>query len=121
MFEWRMTFNSRIPWVCIGVIEDKRDMIEKNKTNNSYARLDPICGCFLLNTNGVMYPNLNKYCDIFHDKGTVVTMTLNKDKHQIYYKINGKEFGIAHNELNGDRYRLAVTLGGEPNEGIELI
>ena len=122
IFEWKIKFNTNIKWICIGVCFDDEEMLKKNKENNDYG-FDKDAGCFLLNSNGIIYhknTDYVEYCDAFTIKDTVITMTLDIDKNSISYKINDKDYGVAYDQLIQDKYRLAVTMSNA-NEEIELL
>ena len=121
IFVWRMKFKTNMTWICIGVIPDKSDLLKEEQIDNAYGRFSAKGGCFLLNMNGVIYHGgIDKYCDVFTAKDTVIEMTLDMDKHTISYKVNGTDCGIAYDKLNEKRYRLAVTIADLKHE-IELI
>ena len=122
IFEWKIKFKSNIDWICIGVIVDDAKALEENKKNNNYGFHQDM-GCFLLNLNGKMYYGGTRYAQYakpFEMKDTVITMTLNMDKHSISYKIDDKDYGVGFRGLRKDKYRLAVTAGTKGDE-IELL
>ena len=122
IFEWKIKFKSNIKWICIGVIVDDDKALEENKKNNNYGFHQDM-GCFLLNLNGLMYysgTRYAKYAKSFTMKDTVVTMTLNMDKHTISYKVDDKDYGVGCDKLYKDKYRLAVT-GDTKGDEIELL
>ena len=44
-YSWRIRFNSKINWICIGIIEDKPEILQRYKTSSTYAYNGH--GCFL--------------------------------------------------------------------------
>ena len=122
IYEWKIKFKSMITWICIGIIVDDENALSLNKINNDYG-FNKDEGCFLLNSNGKMYHSSSlykEYAKQFQAKDTTITMTLDMDKHSIYYKVNDKDYGLGFNGLYKDKYRLAVTMSGQDDE-IELL
>ncbi len=116
-FEWKIKFINRIQWICIGIINDDKESIEKDVTNNNYGMSYKRGGCFLLNVNGTFYRfNTSSYCPVFHDKDTIVTMILDMDKRTLSYKINDKDYGVAWDAVKYKKYRLVVTLRDNGDE-----
>lgn len=120
IFTWNIRFNTKVSWACIGIIKDDQNVLYQNITDNNYGRDNP--GCFLTN-HGTMcfeWNRIRKYCDRFDQKGDLIEMTLNMKEHTLSYKINGMDYGIAHDKLMEDSYRLVVSVS-DRNEEIELL
>ena len=60
------------------------------------------------------------WCDRFYLKGTIITITLDMNKPSLSFKINDKDFGVATNELDRNKYRLVINLLN-PDAKIELL
>ena len=108
---WQIKFITKVEWICIGIIEDKPEILQKYRYHDiSYYVSD--YGCYVYNVgNFWAKKGINfTYCDQFGAKGTVITMTLDMDQHTLSYKINDKDYGIATDKLAKDKYRLIINL-----------
>ena len=118
-YSWKIKFNTQVTWICIGVKHDDSAILHEFENRNSYD--DYGYGC-LLYTNGGFWSEGSDYhyCDGFRDKDTMITMTLNMDKHTICYKINDKDLGPAQYKLDKEKYRMVVNLY-DPDNIVELL
>ena len=124
VFKWCLEFKTAIHWICIGIIVDKKEEIEKNKHSNEYG-IDIGCGCFWFNSNGWLQYDDKKdydYSSIFVEEGTMIEMTLDMNNQTIQYKINDTECKTVKIDSLSKQmgYRLAVTLTQKDNE-IQLL
>ena len=133
IFQWKLRFNTKMKWIYIGICADEPKLLamadqdcllyNSNGTiyhNSSYG-FEGDQGCSLLHMNGVIYcGDFQQYCPTFDAKDTIIEVILNMKEHTICYKINGKHYGIAYNNLSKKKYRLAVTLR-EPMQEIQLM
>ena len=117
IFEWKIKFNTRIEWICIGIIPDYKQSLEKDVTDNNYGFSESGGGCFLLSVNGAIYHGSSMgYCPIFHDKDTIITVILDMDNNTLSYKINDQDHGVAWDAIKHKKYRLAVTMRDDSDE-----
>ena len=128
IFEWKIRFKTAIQWICMWIIFDDEEVIRQSERSNSYS-FNEGEGCCLLNSLGNMYHHACNYgncgfTESFQDKDTLITMTLDMDKHSISYKINDKDYGVGYDGLYKDKYRLAVTMCisyVRSGDGLELL
>ena len=118
VYSWRIKTKQKM-WACIGVIEDDVKVLEQFRNDNDYDESGH--GCFLL-TDGFFYNNerLERYCGDFKDKDRIITIILDMDKHSIKFKIDDKEYGIATDKLEKDKYRMIISLY-DKGDVIELL
>ena len=124
VFKWCLKFNTEIEWICVGIIIDDKEVIEKNKVScNDYGRVQGH-GCFLFPPDGgLRYRGLwDDYCDEFDVKrDTMIEMTLDMDEHTIQYTVNDTDHKVVKIEsLSGHRYRLAITVD-DKGDSMELL
>ena len=110
VYEWKIRFNTKVKWICIGIIEDEEKILEKYADNNDYEQSN---GGFLLSMNGIIYAfdeRIHGYCKTFEKRGTIITMKLDMDQCVLSYAINGKDYGTALENIPKKRYRFVVNL-----------
>ena len=127
-YSWRIRYKTKIQWICIGVIRDNPEILKQFQRSNRY--IDSYHGCYLSQA-GYFYDAYTrlynygdnkgrKYCKEYRDKDTIITMTLNMDEQTLRYKINDREYGIATDQLEKDKYRMVVNMCWL-NDTIELL
>ena len=121
-FLWRIKFNTDVKWICLGVIQDDETLFIKHANDGNHDFND-YGGSFW---NGGGYYSHDQrgggYGSTFGDKGDIITIILDMDKHTIGYKINDKDYGVASNTMNKDKYRLIVNYDYQGVNGeIELL
>ena len=110
---WEMEVNQiGGQFLLIGLIEDEPNILEKSKKSAEYVRGH---GCVLYINDGKFYRGSttsgNPYIStsVFGSKNYRIQMTLDMDNHKLCYAVNGKDYGVATNELDKQRYRMVVT------------
>ena len=118
-YRWQIKFKTHINWICIGIIRDDDEILKEYESSNQFYMHD---GCFLVNEKGNFWHkgSSKKYCSRFDTKHTVITMTLNMDKHTLSYRINDKDYGIATDKLDQNPYRFAISFFSI-NDAVELL
>ena len=111
IYTWRLLITGEVPWIRVGVIKDDDTVLKENVDECDYDWDDK--GCFL-KEDGHFFCNFCRYIysDSIVGDDVVILMliTLDMNQHTINYIINDKDYGIACDELKGDKYRLAVTV-----------
>ena len=95
----------------IGIIEDNEWILKENLNRNFYNGARNII--YLMNDLGNIYfPGQwgKLYCNTFHKKDTIITITLDMDKRTLRFKIDDRDCGDADGEISYEKYRLAVNL-----------
>ena len=59
--------------------------------------------------NNSLITRYGTYCK----RGDIVTMTVDLENHQIAYKVNDKDLGVAYNQIESKTYRIALYLFNE--------
>ena len=120
-YSWQIKFKTHIEWFCFGIIEDKTETLKKYTDDHVYGHNPNGDGCFLFCSGEFWIKDVeSEYCHALGDKDTVITMTLNMDKHSISYKINDEDFGSAIDSLDKSKYRMVLSLYYK-DESVELL
>ena len=118
-FEWRMKVKSRSTNMCIGIIHDKLDILQKCINNYDYD-LDEH-GCWWCDGTISAGSTMKKITKGFEENETIIIgMKLNMETRKISFSIDGAEYIEAPITLHHDTYRLAATLLYD-QEQIELL
>ena len=110
-YEWQIKLKSYVTWFAMGIIEDDEEILTKYKDDYKWIMNNGCC----INEGGHFYrgdstPLRQGYTKPFKKSGTVITMTLNMDQHELSFKVNDKEYGVVTDKLDKEKYRLAVIL-----------
>ena len=124
-YQWRIKINEyhgagTLYWhPCIGIIINKKDILEKWVDDNGYAYKKQ--GYFVAGTTGKKIPETKKYCKTFDKIGDIMKVNLDLINYTLKYEINGKDYGIAFDNIEKYDYRLVVTVAEGENTELELM
>ena len=110
-WEIQMTRKTDEAWFFMGIIEDEPDILKKSSTDFDYLFDNACC----LHDDGKLsrgrISSGKPYIptNVLRSKKYKIQMTLDMDNHTLRYAVNGKDYGVATNELDKKRYRMVVT------------
>ena len=111
---WQIKLCDDVSFYSVGIIEDKEEILKECQNHSGYVIND---GCYLY-SDGRFFCGCTMSCKQYfntsednpmNSKESIITMTLNMNNNTLSYKINDKDYGIATNQLKGEKYRLVLN------------
>ena len=110
-----MTF---VHWFGLGIIRDDIEILKANQNSDGYfenANWLYLSNAGILYLDGFTDPQFG-YCQAIRETDTIITMSLDRDKKTISYKINDKQCKTMTIPLSINKFRLALSMNHKDTE-----